>query len=254
LNLTVVIPTYNRRTLAERAVASVLEDPDLPAGVEVIVSDDGSTDGTLEHLAQRFAGHLKEGKLILLPAPRKADPAATRNFGVAQARGKYIAFLDSDDYWKPGRVKRVLEEIADCDGLCEVDTPPKRSDFVEALFHCGFAPTSSYVWRADLWRARGGFATRYYGPNKRWDRAWEDYEAWLRAATTPFEGRFPRVKVLHPSLVVLEEQPGGAGRVQLREQMRREFWALLRGPKWSRALRSPHYWRHLLGACKAGWL
>ena len=254
MNLSVVIPTYNRRTLAERAVASVLEDPNLPAGVEVIVSDDGSADGTLEHLAKRFFKQLAEGKLVLLLAPRKADPAATRNFGVARAKGKFIAFLDSDDYWKPGRAARVLREIEGHDGLCEVDTLPTRADFVEALFHCGFAPTSSYVWNADLWRACGEFSTRYYGPNKRWDRAWEDYEAWLRAATTPYLGRLPRVKVLAPSLVVLEEQAGGAGRVLLREQMRREFWALLRGPKWSRAVRSQAYWRHLLGSIKAGWL
>jgi glycosyltransferase involved in cell wall biosynthesis len=254
VNLSVILPTYNRLKLTERAVASVLEDPELPEGVEVIVSDDGSTDGTLAHLAQRFPKQCEQGALVLLLAPRKADPAATRNYGVGRARGQYIAFLDSDDYWKPGRTARVLREIQGYDGLCETDTPPVCKDFIEALFQCGFAPTSSYVWRADLWRARGGFATRYYGPEKRWDRAWEDYEAWLRASTTPFRGHMPQVRVLSPSFVVLEEQAGGAGRVQLREQMRREFWALVRGPRWGRALRSPKYWRHLLGSLRAGWL
>ncbi|MHB8457092.1 MAG: glycosyltransferase, partial [Acidimicrobiales bacterium] len=97
--VSVVIPTYPRARFITGAVESVL--PQLGPGDEVLVVDDGSTDGTPEKLA-RFGNSVR----VILQDHQGA--AAARNRGVAEARGEWVAFLDSDDWWLPGRLERHL--------------------------------------------------------------------------------------------------------------------------------------------------
>jgi glycosyltransferase involved in cell wall biosynthesis len=95
--VSVIIPTYNRLPMLKEAVDSVLaqgfED------IELMVVDDGSTDGTAEEL-KRYGGRVK-----LLQHPVNKGVSAARNKGILHARGKYIAFLDSDDLWVKGKLK-----------------------------------------------------------------------------------------------------------------------------------------------------
>jgi glycosyltransferase involved in cell wall biosynthesis len=92
-----VIPTHNRRVLVGEAVRSALAQ-DLE-DLEVVVVDDGSTDGTPSFLQELFPG---EDRLrVVLQDP--SGPASARNRGVTEARGRYILFLDSDDLAAPGR-------------------------------------------------------------------------------------------------------------------------------------------------------
>src|SRR5437867_2754121 len=88
----VVIPAFNRREFLPLTLESVGQQRF--ADYEVIVVDDGSTDGTVEHL--RWLGSRAR---VLTQANRGPGPA--RNRGVAEARGEYVAFLDSDDVWFP---------------------------------------------------------------------------------------------------------------------------------------------------------
>src|SRR6266404_4020937 len=101
--VSVVIPTYNRAALVARAVRSALTT--LEPADEVIVADDGSTDGTVAALAE-FAGRFRH---LVLPHGG-AGPA--RNAGVAAAKGPLVAFLDSDDEWFPHKtaLQRRLHE------------------------------------------------------------------------------------------------------------------------------------------------
>src|SRR5436190_457298 len=103
LTVSVVIPTYNRAALVPRAVASAIANT--VSGDEIIVVDDGSTDGTREALAP-FA------KKIRLLEGRHAGAGAARNLGIAEARGDLIAFLDSDDEWLRNKLmlQRALME------------------------------------------------------------------------------------------------------------------------------------------------
>ena len=78
--LSFVIPTYNRRDLVLRAVSSVL-DQDNADGIQVIVADDGSTDGTVETLAERFGTDAR----VRVVATRRAYTCAARNAGFAAA-------------------------------------------------------------------------------------------------------------------------------------------------------------------------
>src|SRR5258708_1706620 len=94
MDFSVIIPTYNRREMVAEAIQSVLAQRD--ATFELIVVDDGSTDGTFEAL-RLFDG-------VKLERTERRGPAAARNRGVELAEAPLIAFLDSDDLWMPGKL------------------------------------------------------------------------------------------------------------------------------------------------------
>jgi glycosyltransferase involved in cell wall biosynthesis len=93
--ITVVIPTYNRAALLTRAVESARAQTVAP--FEILVVDDGSTDDTARIVAAW-------GAPIRYIATANGGVARARNVGIAQAKGDWIAFLDSDDEWEPGKL------------------------------------------------------------------------------------------------------------------------------------------------------
>jgi GT2 family glycosyltransferase len=108
--VSVVIPTYNRAHIVAKAIVSALAQ-DYQA-TEVVVVDDGSTDDTEARIRHDFAGDDRVRYV------RKANggPASARNVGFAQARGEYVALLDSDDTWHPwklGLQVRCMERYPD---------------------------------------------------------------------------------------------------------------------------------------------
>src|SRR3546814_12849880 len=100
----VIIPTWNRRDLSARGIDSVLAQT-RPVG-EIIVVDDGSSDGTGEYLADRY------GERIVYVRQDNAGVSAARNRGLALARGRYLALLDSDDEWSPEKTPRQVGSLA----------------------------------------------------------------------------------------------------------------------------------------------
>jgi glycosyltransferase involved in cell wall biosynthesis len=106
--VSVVIPVYNRREEVVEAIQSVLGQT-LPPD-EVLVVDDGSTDGTAD-AAERFGGPVR------VVRRRNGGPSAARNTGILSARGDLVAFLDSDDMWKP----RCLEVLVNLLKLGNLD-------------------------------------------------------------------------------------------------------------------------------------
>ena len=113
LRLSVVIPTWNRAGLVGDAVESALSQEG--GDLEVIVVDDGSTDGTAEIIELRFGKSVK-----LLRIATRSGVGAARNEGVCQATGDLLAFLDSDDLWLPGKLKAeldVLERFPDAEAI-----------------------------------------------------------------------------------------------------------------------------------------
>jgi glycosyltransferase involved in cell wall biosynthesis len=95
--VSVIIPTYNRLPMLTEAIHSVLKQDF--EDFELIVVDDGSTDGTIEEI-RKFGGRVR-----LLQHPENRGVSAARNKGFLHAKGKYIAFLDSDDLWVKGKLK-----------------------------------------------------------------------------------------------------------------------------------------------------
>jgi len=95
--VTVVIPTRNRPDMVTRAVESALAQTYAP--LEVIVIIDGPDPATEERLAA-----LADPRLVVIPLQKNRGAAGARNLGVERARGAWIAFLDDDDEWMPGKI------------------------------------------------------------------------------------------------------------------------------------------------------
>jgi glycosyltransferase involved in cell wall biosynthesis len=100
--VSVIIPTYNRAHILPRALESVFlqELKDL----EVVIVDDGSVDDTA-----RVVRDLADPRLVYHPLDRNRGIGAARREGVSRARGGLLAFLDSDDLWKPAKLTRMVE-------------------------------------------------------------------------------------------------------------------------------------------------
>lgn len=91
--ISVIIPVYNGALLINRCLNSVFDQESFP-NLEVIVIDDGSTDNSIE-IVRNYP------KRVQLLQQKNQGPAAARNRGIEAAAGKYLAFLDADDYWDP---------------------------------------------------------------------------------------------------------------------------------------------------------
>jgi cellulose synthase/poly-beta-1,6-N-acetylglucosamine synthase-like glycosyltransferase len=120
--VSVVIPTYNRTRQTIAAIESVLAQTH--PHLEVVVVDDGSTDGSGEVIA-RFIGQKTNDchRALFLSQPNWGSSIA-RNTGIAEAHGEYIAFLDSDDVWLPEKLEwqlKALEQFKDECCACVTD-------------------------------------------------------------------------------------------------------------------------------------
>src|SRR5690554_6032761 len=105
LLISVVIPTYNRVHVLPRAIDSVIAQT-YPHW-ELLIVDDGSDDGTEELVAQ-YMNREPRIKFLERPSDRLRGGNACRNIGAEHAAGEYIAFLDSDDYWKQTRLAECV--------------------------------------------------------------------------------------------------------------------------------------------------
>ena len=117
--VTVIIPTFNRAHFIGRAIQSVLNQT--YHDFELIIVDDGSTDET-EEIVQGF----NDSRVSFIRHSRNSGAAAARNTGIKAARGKYIAFQDSDVEWLPQKLERQME-VFELDGrnrlglvLCDI--------------------------------------------------------------------------------------------------------------------------------------
>lgn len=182
-----IIPTFNRAGLVAQAIDSALQQ-ELPAKgrVEVIVVDDESTDNT-EQVVRDYGD-----RVTYLRQTNRREGAA-RNTGAARARGTYVAFLDSDDYWLPGKLAADQARFAASDAPAAVYSrarnvdldnrvvgerrlPTPQGDVFWLLAREAFMPMSTVAVRADAFRATGGFVE---------DRdlsGTADWELWLRLA------------------------------------------------------------------------
>ncbi len=179
--VSVIIPTYNRKALLRQALESVFAQS--YRDFEVIVIDDGSTDGTEEALRPLFE------RIRYLSKPN-GGPASARNRGIKEARGDYIAFLDSDDLWEPKFLEVTCDYLGRHDELAMVATGwrtlpegkhrPRvaasllHGDLFRRLIEQRFIRTSSVL-------ARRAFMERVGGFNEGLEVA-EDYDMWLRIA------------------------------------------------------------------------
>lgn len=101
-DLSVIIPTYNRSATLARALDSVFEQSCAP--LEVVVVDDGSTDNTGDLIKQHYPS-------VRYLQQSNQGVSAARNTGIAQAKGEWIALLDSDDEWLPQKLQAQMSQL-----------------------------------------------------------------------------------------------------------------------------------------------
>lgn len=103
-DISVIIPTYNRLPMLEEALESVLSQS-FDGGLEIIVVDDNSQDGTSTVIRQEYPS------ICLISLNQNIGACAARNLALKQAQGQYIAFLDSDDLWEPEYLSTQLNAL-----------------------------------------------------------------------------------------------------------------------------------------------
>ncbi len=232
--VSVVIPTYNRPHLLPRAVEAALGQT-AAADCEILVVDDGG-EVDLHPLLAPHAGRVR------LIRRENGGLAAARNTGIAAARGEFIALLDDDDAWLPGKIKRQLAAMDRHRAavLCTTRTdnvapdgmrtarrlPPiafdQPVDCLPALLEWNFVPPSSVLIRRSVLARTGGFAVHL--------RQAEDYDLWTRlAAQGPF------VCLAEPLTLYAVATPGSLSGNSLRqmqyEQLARRRMRRLVGPR-----------------------
>lgn len=211
----VVMTAYNEERWIGDAIASVLAQtvPDL----ELIVVDDGSTDGTVEQV-RRFG----DDPRVRLVEQENGGPSRARNAGIAAAHSEWVAFLDSDDLWMPDYLERVRAELAahpgaglayieawrlDADGRFfrepamarqnpPAEPPEDATEFLRLLIERGnFVFVSATIRRAVLEEV-GGFKDDLF--------SCEDFDLWIRILAAGHD-------IVHPSgrLAIKRERPTG---------------------------------------------
>lgn len=129
----VIIPAYNARDTLQEAVVSIQRQTHAP--VRIIVVDDGSTDGTAE-LARGFAG-------VELVQQENGGSGAATNAGLLKASADFVAFLDADDLWLPGKAESQIRYL--------LEKPGVAGTFTRATVFHGSATQPRFGRDMDLW-------------------------------------------------------------------------------------------------------
>lgn len=184
--VTAILPVFNRSASVKRAIESVFEQS--ISDLELIIVDDGSTDGTRATLE----GYRERAVML---AQENRGAYAARNLALRHARGELIAFIDSDDAWLPDRLELQLPLMRSGVGLVYGDTeivripasdaprtgltgfrtiPPVRGRVLQHFIWGNFVATSTALVRRSALEEIGGFAES--------SRLSSDFLAWFRIA------------------------------------------------------------------------
>jgi len=204
--ISIIVPTYNRADLLPQAVESVMKQT--YSNWELLIVDDGSTDNT-EQALQKYLSN----KIRYVKCPHSGLPAIVRNVGIREARGKWIAFLDSDDVWLPEKLERQIQIIRNRPDVSLVCTntyrktnddemkeyfsiPDKKASiYLESLLLENFVVTSTVLVSKDCLLGMGGY-------NESPDfQAVEDYDLWLRLSMNH------KIEYLSEPLVIYRDVP-----------------------------------------------
>ena len=212
-----VIPAFNAKRFIVRALDSALQQ-DAPDS-EIIVVDDGSTDGTRE-IVESYA----DRGVRLLCHSQRTGAAGARNSGILAARGEYVAFLDADDEWLPGKLARQIAVIGrdpamtfvscranlvnefgrDTGDIYRGARPAEGTRGWRTLLAYPCVATPSVLARRTALNTAGGF--------NRWMPVGEDQDMWIRLGLTGTIGHVTE------SFVRVHSTPNSLSKSKFREQ------------------------------------
>ncbi len=229
-SISVVVPTRNRCALVRQTVDALLAQDLAPGAFEIIVVDNASSDGTGDLLR----AHAARAPVRFIGAVMREDegPAVSRNSGVVLARGRLVAFTDSDCVPTPGWLRRCVDAMSVSDvgvvqgmTLARPDQPqPLFNHFIETKTLDGSFSTSNVCYRRDALIAAGGFdAGCIY---------WEDVDLGWRVRRRGWAARFDEDALVYHQV------------------LRLSAWQWLTHPRrfynWpAKAARYPEFRRHL---------
>jgi len=180
--VSIVIPTYNRAELLKETIDSVLNQT--YKNYEILICDDGSTDKTKDMVLS-----YNNPKIIYFYQSNHGCPAPARNMGLKNAKGQYIAFLDSDDLWFPKKLEIQIAAFEKYPQILLIATnsvtiPPKKNPSLslssekivsfEELIHANIIMNSSVLMKQDVIQNIGLLDERLE------IRGIEDFDYWLR--------------------------------------------------------------------------
>jgi len=181
INVSVIIPTYNRVNFLSACIESVLKQS-LPVD-EIILVDNNSTDGTVNYVRDNFS----KVKVLI---EKKRGVSSARNLGIINSKNNWIALLDSDDEWMKDKIKKQVEFIKNLNHrisfvhtnekwirnkihLNQKKKHAKKGGYIfqDCLDICKISPSSTLI-KKSLFEQYGLFNTKF--------KVCEDYELWLR--------------------------------------------------------------------------
>lgn len=199
--VSVIIPTYNRAHLIGETLQSVLNQT--YSHFEILVIDDGSTDQT-----EMVVRALQDERIFYFKQSNAGLPAGPRNVGIQNARGKYLAFLDSDDLWMPNKLACQVDYLethsnvgllyTQCIGFAnqsqeiggpfpEIDLAKSGWIFDDLILSDNYIPCLTVMIRGDILHQTG-----FFNESLRL-RAVEDFDLWLRISRVTQMGFLPQV-------------------------------------------------------------
>ncbi len=209
----VVIPAYNCAGYIGQSITSALKQTIGRSAVEVLVLDDGSTDDTRARIA-------KFGNAVRFVQLQHGGVSRARNAGIEAARGKYVAFLDADDYWFPQRLQRAASFFQDRRSGCFLNTefyveidgkrgsvPYYRSRNLNCLFELEAPAQLEFALEDNFINCMGIVPRRIlldaggFNPQLRYG---EDWDLWLRL----LESGTPVRLIPQPCAVYRYQRPG----------------------------------------------
>ena len=213
INVSVIIPTYNRVKFLPACINSVLKQS-IPVE-EIIVVDNNSSDGTVNYIRDKF-------KMVRVLIERNKGVSFARNLGILNSKNNWVAFLDSDDEWMPDKIQKQIELIKRLNYkvnfihtnekwvrnniiLNQKKKHAKKGGYIfqDCLDICKISPSSTLI-KKSLFDQYGLFNTKF--------KVCEDYELWLRFTS--------KIEIGYINEVLIKKNGGH------NDQLSKKYWGI----------------------------
>ncbi|WP_334050910.1 glycosyltransferase [Alteromonas gracilis] len=168
VEFSIIMPCFNRKECIDSAIVSVLKQTN--QSYELIIVDDGSKDGSSDHIQNNYASEIECGKIKLILLPENKGVCYARNKGLGEAQGSIICYLDSDNKWcrwyldyianayrKDGKIKMIYTAMLSINLNIHTIDVVGRSYDEELMMEQNYIDMNVFSHRKSLYQLYGGF-------------------------------------------------------------------------------------------------